>query len=451
MTIWNSVVELLATIVECFAWVAVALHFSNALKKENQFWKPILIGGVLDTLLVFLLNQIQLFSFMTVLISIIFYAVFSFLWTRGKPLVCAASAMMTVTVMAAIDYILFFLIGLLSENPVIDARTFMAMMSPGAPRYLYLAAAKATQILLAVFAIRKLPSLAKLPTRYVAWLLLAVSGFYIMMSYLVSMILSSSILVLQTAVILSLIFILACIIVLLAVFFISTDYRAEKETNELLNTLNTLTEENYRRIGDSQKTFAKANHDFRHHLTVIRDLALQGNDEEIPEYADSLLKTAYQPAPICQCGNSVVDAVINCKASEAKAEQINFSYQINLASDIPILSTDICAILANQVDNALDACKRDTETGQKYIKVHIWQQTDRIVVFQVVNSISESPFNAEGALPSTKTDTLHPHGLGIRIIRETAEKYDGTLDNRFQNGEFVSSVNLNFPAETAIL
>lgn len=51
----------------------------------------------------------------------------------------------------------------------------------------------------------------------------------------------------------------------------------KKETNRLLSTVNALSEENYRKVGESQKAFAKANHDFRHHLTAIRDLAVQKN------------------------------------------------------------------------------------------------------------------------------------------------------------------------------
>ncbi|MCI8386704.1 MAG: ATP-binding protein [Acutalibacter sp.] len=44
---------------------------------------------------------------------------------------------------------------------------------------------------------------------------------------------------------------------------------------------------------------------------------------------------------------------------------------------------------------------------------------------------------------TTKADESHPHGLGIESIRTTAEKYGGTLENRFQNGKFYSTVFLN--------
>lgn len=446
----NSIIETLATLSEAFAWVAVSLHFSGALKREGKFWLKILIGGILDALMVYYLNQISLFSFITPILTLALFALYSFSWTRERILVCVTSAVITVTFMVSIDYILFFLFGIISEKPIIDARTFMSLMSPGLPRYLYLFTAKSTQMLLAVCVVKKLSSLEKLPMQYTILILIVSSIFYVMLSYLVSMILSASILVLQTAVILSLIFILACSIVLLAVCFISADYRAEKETNRLLSAVNTLTEENYQKLSALQKELLKQNHDFMKHVQTIHGLIDASDLGEALRYTDMLLKIHTERAALCKSGNSVIDAVINSKIVEAAQKQINFQFQVNFSIPTDIAPIDICSILANQLDNAIEACQKIAESKDRQISVHIYQQVGSAAVFQVSNTVEEDPFLHNAELRTTKDNSDRLHGLGLQNIRETAEKYQGILKNSYLNGKFISTVLLYFTSPVSV-
>ena len=440
MSIVYSVMEIVATVSEAVAWITVSLCFASSKDVKGSLWKKVALGVCCYTLFVSLLNQIELFSFLTGFLVIAFLAFYSYIWNRKKLLVCISATVVTVTVMASIDYILFFLFGLITENPVIDARTFMTLMSPGLPRLLYLITAKSLQIILAVFAVRRLPSLRKLHTKHVVLLLIASTAFYILMSYLVSMILSASILVLQTAVILSLIFILVSTIVLLTVLFIFTDYRAEKETNQLLSTVNALTEENYRKLSALQKELSKQNHDFAKHIRTIDSLLRNQDTEEALRYVDELLKVPSQRAALCKSGNSVIDAIINSKITEAEEHQIDFRFQVNFALPTNITSVDICTILGNQLDNAMEACLKIEEKENRQIDVHIYQQLTSVAVFQVSNSVAEDPFLNNADLRSTKDDSDRLHGLGIQNIRDTVEKYQGILENSYQNGKFTSSV-----------
>jgi sensor histidine kinase regulating citrate/malate metabolism len=104
---------------------------------------------------------------------------------------------------------------------------------------------------------------------------------------------------------------------------------------------------------------------------------------------------------------------------------------------------DICAILANQLDNAFEACQLIPEVSERIVTVHIWHQTERIVLFQVRNRVICDPFADNPELRSTKQDHSRPHGFGIKSIQETTAKYQGLLENTFQDGYFVSTVLLN--------
>lgn len=146
---------------------------------------------------------------------------------------------------------------------------------------------------------------------------------------------------------------------------------------------------------------------------------------------------------MCKSGNDVINAIINCKVSEAREHHIRFQYNVN--ADIPpsMRAADLCAILANQIDNAFDACKQIENPFHRVVNVHIWQANNNLFLFQVTNNVESDPLTQNPNLITTKTDQSHPHGLGIESIRTSAEKYGGTLENRFQNGKFYSTVFLN--------
>lgn len=56
--------------------------------------------------------------------------------------------------------------------------------------------------------------------------------------------------------------------------------------------------------------------------------------------------------------------------------------------------------------------------------------------FKVINSVLVNPFIAGNTLISKKKES--GHGLGLINIRDTVEKYNGTLDNQFSGNQFIS-------------
>ena len=51
------------------------------------------------------------------------------------------------------------------------------------------------------------------------------------------------------------------------------------------------------------------------------------------------------------------------------------------------------------------------------------------------------------AAPTKKhsRDLLRPHGLGLGILDRLAAQYNGSLDTRYQSGEFETTLILHFP------
>ncbi len=94
------------------------------------------------------------------------------------------------------------------------------------------------------------------------------------------------------------------------------------------------------------------------------------------------------------------------------------------------------------MENALDACKKIPDSQRRFIQVSI-RQNKGFVVIQVINSAYRNPFTADGRLVTNKEDPEF-HGLGLKSIQDTVDKYNGYLTNSYEDHQFQSEALLCF-------
>ena len=449
MTTSVFLIELAATALESTGYVGVSARLAGRKYTGKQWYVRILLGMFLYTVLVTALNQIELFSFVTPVFSTLFLTLYLNVTARGSFLVKLTSTIFTTMAMCAVDFTTFFAAGLLSENPITDSRSFMLLMTPSIVRTLYLAANKGIQLILYFCLRKRLPDLRRLPMRYILTLLVVSTVSFVLECSLLNMVLSESLLIMQTAILFTFLFAVACVVIVLAASFLSLRYQSEKEQNRLLSTVNALTEENYQKLSVLQRELSKQNHDFTNHVRTLNELLREDDLPEALRYTEVLLRAPLERTALCKSGNTIIDAVINSKIAEAEELKIDFRFQVNFALPTNISAVDICTILGNQIDNALEACRQVKDPENLRIDVHVYQQANSVAVFQVSNTVESDPFENNEELKTTKTDTEKLHGLGIQNIRETAEKYQGILENSYQNGKFLSSVLLYFTPQAS--
>ena len=139
-----------------------------------------------------------------------------------------------------------------------------------------------------------------------------------------------------------------------------------------------------------------------------------------------------------------MDAIINSKLAEAQAVSIHFTFMANLHIPIQIDPVDLCGVLANQLENAFEACMQIPDPAERLVHAEI-KQVQSFVILRVENTVLSDPFANNPHLHSTKSNLSVPHGYGLLNIRSIAQKYEGTLRMEFTNGRFVSVVSLCDP------
>ena len=117
---------------------------------------------------------------------------------------------------------------------------------------------------------------------------------------------------------------------------------------------------------------------------------------------------------------------------------------ILLPASISIKEEDLLAILNNLLDNAIDACKKESDK-----KLFIQMITIKsFLKITIKNSCSENVFLQNPHLETKKSDRSY-HGFGLKIVQKIAKSYHGTLrteqiDDFFCNGPASICIIFNF-------
>lgn len=168
-------------------------------------------------------------------------------------------------------------------------------------------------------------------------------------------------------------------------------------------------------------------HDMKNHILCLKKLIESKNLEEIYTYINTLDETLSTLDYIIKTGNAISDAIVNEKYSIAKKKGIEFACELMIPSELLINPVDLCVILGNALDNALEACNRITD---KTIKKNIFITSyfkDLYLIIEVSNSTEDNLKYDGSKIISQKDDKLN-HGIGISNMEMVVKKYNGTLD-----------------------
>lgn len=211
----------------------------------------------------------------------------------------------------------------------------------------------------------------------------------------------------------------------------------EKE-KELLDLELRSQQNELKQMEQKYKEISVLKHDFKNNIDCIRSLIMGGNYEEAINYADKLKERKINPIqPQILSSNPVINAVINSKFGEAGEKGIDTS--LRLVVKVPeYLEFDLSILLSNLLDNAIEACVKNTVSSQIILTISEVDGYYRIVIR---NTIESSVLQNNSDLKTQKSDALH-HGWGLKSIRDIVDKYDGLIDIYENSGMFFVDILL---------
>ena len=181
----------------------------------------------------------------------------------------------------------------------------------------------------------------------------------------------------------------------------------------------------------------KMRHDIKNNYIVIGSLIKSGNIDKATKYINDNIHNFTLFANVINTNNDVVNAVINYKSAIAQELEIEVSIITVLDFD-GISDIDLCSLISNLFDNAIEACKK--MNSNKHIDFSI-KKDESVYYFSMKNTIGHSVLEGNPELNTTKKDKII-HGFGTKIINDIAKKYNGAFDYYEENGYFICSIIL---------
>lgn len=184
-------------------------------------------------------------------------------------------------------------------------------------------------------------------------------------------------------------------------------------------------------------------HDLKHYIHAIR---AESDPGERARYMDELEESikGYERSSM-DTGNAVLDTMLTAKSQQADRYRITMTIVADGTAVSFLDAMDLVTVIGNALDNAIEAVAGVPEAEKRLIRVAIYRQ-DALTMVRVENYFAGSLRTVQGLPSTTKGDARH-HGYGLKNMRDTAERYGGSLTARVEDGWFVLRVLLPQPAD----
>lgn len=178
-------------------------------------------------------------------------------------------------------------------------------------------------------------------------------------------------------------------------------------------------------------------HDYHNHIQTM--LALMDRPEELRQYLWMLNDDLTTVDTVLKTGNVMVDAILNSKLSLINKETIAVNAKAAVPAELNVSEIDLCVIIGNLLDNAMEACLRQSETEDRFIRVYIGIVKKQLYIC-VTNSVGGEVKKAGKTYLSAKNSDSH--GFGLLRIDRLAEKNGGYVNRQSEPGAFATEVML---------
>lgn len=188
---------------------------------------------------------------------------------------------------------------------------------------------------------------------------------------------------------------------------------------------------------ESQNNIRFLHHDFKNHLIAIENHAKRADYIAIIDYIKKSFGFLSSDKQFVDTGNSEIDSILNYKLQEMYNKGIALDYSVVIPQKLKISGFDINIILGNLLNNAMEAMEKTTK---KEFSLHIYFDKN-ILFIHMENTYDGKIIKTENGFRTTKMNTL-THGIGLKCINKTLEKYDGDIMYSQDNDLFITDTML---------
>lgn len=171
-------------------------------------------------------------------------------------------------------------------------------------------------------------------------------------------------------------------------------------------------------------------HDFLNHLQVVFGLIEMDEYQEARLYIEKTYTDIQMVSQNLRTGNIAINALLQAKSASASKHGIDMVMDItSRIENLPIPAWEMCRVLGNLIDNAIEAVQANTQV--KTIKIGIAEDIKQFTFTVADNGagipkeLHEKIFQ-DGFSTKVKHDG-HGEGMGLSITRDILASYQGEI------------------------
>lgn len=185
-------------------------------------------------------------------------------------------------------------------------------------------------------------------------------------------------------------------------------------------------------------------HDLANHLHMLYYFLEERNIEAATEYLNRMgvdLKKINKGFYYIKTRNEAIDFILNSKLLIAREKGIKIKSTVEDMEILFICNVDICTLLSNLLDNAIEACAL-YKGDESFIDLDM-RLIKRNFAINIKNSANPVKTDENGNYLTNKKSG--DHGFGMLQINRIIKQYNGYISRKYENNVFETNILLMNP------
>lgn len=204
--------------------------------------------------------------------------------------------------------------------------------------------------------------------------------------------------------------------------------RFEKET---LHNIMEMQYKNYQLSKENIDMVNQKYHDLKHQINLLKTQAYVGKSTSYLEKMEREIRV-YETQN--KTGNQILDAVLTNKAMICQNKEIELKFIVDGGALSFMEDMDVSALFGNMLDNAIESAEKQREKQKRLIWLYVTKEK-QFVRIRTENYCDEK-IQFKNGMPVTTKKDRRLHGYGMKSIKSTVEKYDGSVVAAQENNWF---------------
>lgn len=196
-----------------------------------------------------------------------------------------------------------------------------------------------------------------------------------------------------------------------------------------------LEQRRYADLTQNLETTAHFRHDLRQHYRLMQRCLDMGDIKGLSDYLKNYREALPQSldAPVCE--HATANLILSYYMALAAKKDIPTTFHVKIPQDIPFIETDLCVLLGNALENALEASE---DVANPLLDLSVTFQNSNFLIISLHNRCCLKAIPT----PGSTTKGLTHSGSGLVSMAAIAKKYKGTLEYNLKDNIFQLSIIL---------